>query len=45
MEMDVLNNRTSIGIAADKIGLATKSSIKAIQEYFEPVEVTRKSDT
>lgn len=34
LEMDVLN-RPSIGIAADKIGLAAENSIKVIQEYFE----------
>lgn len=45
MEMDVLNNRPSIGIAADKIGLAHDSSIKIIQKYFEPGEETKKSNT
>jgi hypothetical protein len=35
MEMDVTNNRPSIGIAAERIGSASESSIKIIQEYFE----------
>jgi hypothetical protein len=35
MEMDVTNNRPSIGVAADKINSAAESSIKLIQDYFE----------
>jgi hypothetical protein len=33
-EMDV-NNRPSIGIAAEKIGIAAESSIKMIEDFFE----------
>jgi hypothetical protein len=32
--MDV-NNRPSIGIAAEKIGIAAESSIKMIEDFFE----------
>lgn len=38
MEMDVTNNRSSIGSAADKINSAAESSIKLIQDYFEATE-------
>lgn len=41
MEMDVTNNRPSIGIAAEKINLAAESSIKLIQDYFEVFESSK----
>ena len=37
-EMDVNNNRSSIGIAAEKIGIAAEKSIMIIQKYFEEKE-------
>lgn len=41
MEMDVTNNRPSIGVAADKINSAAESSIKLIQDYFEAREPSK----
>jgi uncharacterized membrane protein len=38
LEMDFLNNRPSVGVAADKIGSATEKNIKIIQDYFEVPE-------
>ncbi len=40
MEMNI-DDRPSIGISADKIGLASESNIKLIQEYFETTESTK----
>lgn len=34
LEIDVENNRPSIGIAAEKIGLEAETSVKAIENYF-----------
>jgi hypothetical protein len=35
LEMDFLNNRPSVGTAAEKIGTDTENNIKIIQDYFE----------
>lgn len=35
IEMDVINNRPSIGIAAEKICAATEKNVRTIQKYFE----------